>query len=77
MRSAPFNALQQRLNRKKVTQAMLASFPAHIRLYDILFDQGEDIRALPLSDAGSAWKTGIREIPRGRMDLSPVLHLDE
>ena len=42
---APFNALQQRLNRKKVTPAMLASVPAHIRLYDILVDNGEDIRS--------------------------------
>src|SRR5262249_14164546 len=45
---APFNSLQQRLNRKKVTQAMIASFPAHMRLYDILIDNGEDIRACSL-----------------------------
>ena len=35
---APFNDLQQRLNRKTVTGAMLKSHPAHIRLYDMLFE---------------------------------------
>ena len=44
---APFNDLQQRLNRKSVTPAMLKSHPAHIRLYDMLFEEGEDLRSLP------------------------------
>jgi DNA ligase-1 len=43
---APFNDLQQRLNRKTVTGKMLQDFPAHIRLYDLLFDGSEDVRAL-------------------------------
>ena len=44
---APFNDLQQRLNRKTVTPAMLKSHPAHVRLYDMLFDGEEDLRRLP------------------------------
>jgi len=43
---APFNDLQQRLNRKGVTGKMLQDYPAHIRLYDILFDTQEDVREL-------------------------------
>lgn len=43
---APFNDLQQRLNRKTVTGKMLQDYPAHIRLYDILFDAQEDVREL-------------------------------
>lgn len=43
---APFNDLQQRLNRKSVTGKMLQDYPAHIRLYDILFDAQEDVRDL-------------------------------
>ena len=43
---APFNDLQQRLNRKTVTGKMLQDYPAHIRLYDLLFDGAEDIRTL-------------------------------
>ena len=44
---APFNDLQQRLNRKAVTAKMLRDYPAHVRLYDALFENGEDLRALP------------------------------
>jgi len=43
---APFNDLQQRLNRKTVTVAMLKKHPAHIRFYDLLFDRTKDIREL-------------------------------
>jgi DNA ligase-1 len=46
---APFNDLQQRLNRKSVTGKMLQDHPAHIRLYDLLFDGAEDVRALPFT----------------------------
>ncbi len=42
---APFSDLQQRLNRKNVSTAMMKNFPAHIRFYDLLFDRSEDIRA--------------------------------
>ncbi len=47
---ALFNDLQQRLNRKTVTPKMLREFPAHVRLYDILFDSSQDIRLLPFSE---------------------------
>ncbi len=43
---APFSDLQQRLNRKTVSPAMLRDFPVGVRLYDMLFDGGEDIRRL-------------------------------
>ena len=45
--AASFNALQQRLGRKIVSAKMLADYPAFVRLYDILFDGAEDLRALP------------------------------
>jgi DNA ligase 1 len=44
-----FNVLQQRLNRKQVSAKLIAEFPAHIRLYDLLADGTEDIRALPFT----------------------------
>jgi DNA ligase-1 len=44
---APFNDLQQRLNRKAVTTRMLKDYPAFVRLYDLLFEKGEDLRPLP------------------------------
>ncbi|MDE8349645.1 MAG: cisplatin damage response ATP-dependent DNA ligase [Acidocella sp.] len=45
---APFSDLQQRLNRKTVTAAMMKEFPVGVKLYDMLFDGEEDIRALSL-----------------------------
>ena len=45
--AASFNALQQRLGRKTVSAKMLAEAPAFVRLYDVLFDGAEDLRALP------------------------------
>ena len=42
-----FGVLQQRLNRKRVSAALLADYPAHIRAYDLLSHDGEDLRALP------------------------------
>src|SRR5437588_928896 len=48
--AASFNALQQRLGRKNVSSKMLASFPAFVRLYDILLDGGDDLRELSWTD---------------------------
>jgi DNA ligase-1 len=73
---APFNALQQRLNRKKVTPVLLSSFPAHVRLYDILIDNGEDIRGLSLRERRGRLERWSARHPSRRMDLSPVLRLE-
>jgi len=45
---APFNDLQQRLNRKTVTPQMVRDYPAHVRLYDVLHLEDDDLRNLPL-----------------------------
>lgn len=69
----PFNELQQRLNRKTVSAAMLRKHPAFVRLYDILFDGGEDLRALPFDDRrGRLEAFFARESPR-RMDVSDLV----
>ncbi len=47
---APFNDLQQRLNRKTVTTKMLRDYPAFVRLYDLLIDGDEDVRPLPFAE---------------------------
>ena len=46
---APFGDLQQRLNRKSVTRAMLTKYPVHVRFYDALEIGGEDLRGLPFT----------------------------
>ena len=47
--TASFNDLQQRLNRKVLGAKVLDQYPAHLRLYDILYDGAEDVRPLPLT----------------------------
>lgn len=47
---APFNDLQQRLNRRQVSRRQLIDYPAHIRLYDALLIEGEDLRSLAFSE---------------------------
>ena len=48
--AASFNALQQRLGRKTVSAKVQGDYPAFVRLYDILFDGDDDLRALPWSE---------------------------
>src|SRR6478672_58201 len=61
--AASFNALQQRLGRKNVSQKMLSSYPAFVRLYDVLFEADEDLREL-------AWEQRRRRLESfaGRLD---------
>jgi DNA ligase-1 len=60
---APFNDLQQRLNRKTVTKRMLSDYPAYIRFYDALEIDGEDLRGMSLVERRSrleAWHARVR-----------------
>ena len=70
---APFADLQQRLNRKGVTAAMMRDYPVGVRLYDILFDGAEDVRALPF-DARRARLEAFFALARPQcMDLSELV----
>src|SRR5690606_13230443 len=70
---APFNDLQQRLNRKAVTPKLLEQHPAWIRLYDILFEGGEDLRELPLVPRRARLEAFYERERPARMDLSPLV----
>ncbi len=70
---APFNDLQQRLNRKTVTEAMLKSHPAHIRLYDMLFEGDEDLRVLPFIARRARLETWHKAKSPPRTDVSPII----
>jgi DNA ligase 1 len=70
---APFNDLQQRLNRKTVTPAMLKSHPAHIRLYDMLFENGEDLRSLPFVERRARLEAWHRRHAPPRSDVSDIV----
>jgi DNA ligase-1 len=68
-----FNVLQQRLNRKTVTEKLLAEFPAHLRAYDLLADGDEDIRSLPFEQRRARLEQFIARLGEPRVDLSPLV----
>jgi DNA ligase-1 len=71
--TASFNALQQRLGRKVVSAKMLAEAPAFVRLYDILFDREEDLRALSWTDRRARLERFVEGLDRERFDISGLI----
>jgi DNA ligase-1 len=72
----PFNDLQQRLNRKSVSARMLEQYPAHLRLYDLLLADGEDLRPLAFIERRcrlEAWHAVTRP---PRSDLSEIIDFE-
>ena len=72
-----FNALQQRLNRKVATQKLQDDFPAFVRVYDILFDGREDVRAMPWTERRRHLEAWFAKNPQPRMDVSEVLTFED
>jgi DNA ligase 1 len=71
--AASFNALQQRLGRKTVSQKMLSEYPAFVRLYDILFDGGEDLRAMGWQQRRARLERFVEGLDPERFDLSALI----
>ena len=71
--AASFNALQQRLGRKTVSAKMLAEAPAFVRLYDVLFDDDRDVRALPLIERKTVLDAVAARLPSSHFDVSAPL----
>jgi DNA ligase-1 len=71
-----FNVLQQRLNRKSVTPRLLAEYPAHLRVYDMLAEGGEDLRPLPFSERRARLEAFVAREGNPRIDLSPLVAFD-
>jgi DNA ligase-1 len=70
---APFADLQQRLNRKQVSARMMRDFPVGVRLYDILFEAGEDLRPLPFDARRARLEAWVAREAPPRIDLSPQI----
>ena len=71
--AASFNALQQRLGRKNVSQKMLGAYPAFVRLYDILFDGPEDLRELSWEQRRARLEAFVPRLDPERFDLSRLI----
>jgi len=70
---APFSDLQQRLNRKAVSANMIQEFPAAVRLYDMLFDDSEDVRLHPFDARRERLEQWYARTRPPRMDLSELI----
>ncbi|HKX92671.1 MAG TPA: cisplatin damage response ATP-dependent DNA ligase [Sphingomicrobium sp.] len=74
--AASFNALQQRLGRKNVSQKMLGAYPAFVRLYDILFEGDEDRRELPWSERRKRLEEFAANLEPDRFDVSQLIDVE-
>jgi DNA ligase-1 len=74
--AASFNALQQRLGRKNVSAKVQGQYPAFVRLYDILFDGEEDLRALAWSDRRDRLEPFVARLDPARFDLSDLIEAE-
>ena len=72
-----FNCLQQRLNRKKVVKKHLKEYPAFIRVYDILFDENNDIRDRTLIERRRILEHWFLKFPQTHLDLSKTLNFQD
>lgn len=65
-----FNVLQQRLNRKTVTQKLMTEFPVHLRAYDLLAAGEEDLRGLPFVERRARLERFVAGLGDARVDVS-------
>ncbi|ODT78182.1 MAG: ATP-dependent DNA ligase [Pelagibacterium sp. SCN 64-44] len=68
-----FNDLQQRLNRKVANARQMSELPGFVRVYDMLFDGDEDIRAFGWEARRQRLEAWFAQNRQTRMDLSEVL----
>ena len=71
--AASFNALQQRLGRKNVSNKMLGAYPAFVRLYDALFDGDEDLRELAWDRRRPRLESFAAKLDPERFDVSQLI----
>ncbi|NDV87074.1 cisplatin damage response ATP-dependent DNA ligase [Aurantimonas aggregata] len=71
-----FSDLQQRLNRKAVSAAVLKRYPVFLRAYDLLQAGGEDLRGLPFAERRKRLELFLVGLVPSRFDLSPLVPFD-
>lgn len=74
---APFNALQQRLNRKSVTRRQMQALPAFIRAYDLLVEGDRDLRSESFAARRRRLEAFIARQDSERFDLSPLVEVTD
>jgi DNA ligase-1 len=72
-----FNALQARIGRKTVTKALLEQAPVVLMAYDLLEQDGQDIRALPFAERRARLEAQVAPLPpQAPIRLSPPVEFE-
>ena len=71
-----FNVLQQRLNRKVVSPKLTKDFPIHLRAYDLLHDDENDLRELTFAERRAKLEAFVKKLDDPHIDLSPTIAFD-
>jgi DNA ligase 1 len=76
-RPMTFNALQPRIGRKTVPKALLSTAPVVLMAYDILEQDGEDIRPAPFAERRQRLEALLTDLPvEAPLRLSPPVRFD-
>ncbi|MES2316691.1 MAG: ATP-dependent DNA ligase [Pseudomonadota bacterium] len=70
---APFADLQKRIGRKTISSKMLAELPAVLVAYDLLEEEGVDLRALPQRERRVLLEALVAATARSQLKLSPLI----
>ena len=73
---APFADLQTRIGRKTLSKKLLADTPVVLVAYDLLEEDGIDLRTLPQSDRRARLEALVAQVDQPALRLSPVLSAD-
>ena len=77
MRPLPFTVLQKRIQRRKPGPKLLAEAPVRVLAYDLLEQDGQDLRAHPLTERRHRLEALLASVPDARIAASPVLDADD
>ncbi|MBM7118751.1 ATP-dependent DNA ligase [Archangium primigenium] len=67
----PFSRLQRRIGRQKLTAKVLAEAPAAFMAYDLLEENGEDLRQRPLRERRARLEALLKDKPQ--FPISPII----
>ncbi|MGZ8290680.1 MAG: ATP-dependent DNA ligase [Telluria sp.] len=71
---APFADLQKRIGRKTLSAKLLAELPAVLVCYDLLEENGVDLRAVPQHERRALLEALVDEVGQQQLKLSPLVH---
>ena len=72
-RAQPFAELQQRIGRKTLSAKLLRELPVVLCVYDLLEEEGADLRALPQHARRARLEQLVAACPHPQLELSPLL----